>query len=115
MSYCHLKLKIIHEDKRCVSYSICSIDFNKEHKWEELGIVEIDLQNGSYVHNKNELWEKYKIYPIGLFELSQDERKRIIEEKYKEYGCGRWAINVFTFIKNSLETKIFPDEKDLIS
>jgi hypothetical protein len=115
MSICHIKIKKCTENKQIVAYEIYSFDFNPKHEWEIFGNIEINKITGSYIHKDNDLWEKNKIFPIDAFETPLDQRKELKETKYKGYSSALWANNIFSFIKKSLETKIFPDEKDLIS
>jgi hypothetical protein len=115
MSYSHIKLKKIYEDTKLVKYQIASMDFNTDHVWQKFGVIEIDKISGTYTHKDNELWEWNKIYPIDFEEVPIEKRRELAKGKYKDYGSGRWTMNVFNFIKNSLETNYFPEEKDLIS
>jgi|WetSurMetagenome_2_1015567.scaffolds.fasta_scaffold968191_1 hypothetical protein len=115
MSFCHIKLKKTDETDEYVRYRIYSFDFNKEHKWEQFGIIQIEKKAGTYKHLDSQLWEKNKIYPIELFETPVEKRRELAYGKYKESASGQWAMNVFNFIIQSLETRAFPDEKDLIS
>jgi hypothetical protein len=115
MSFSHIKLKKTDENEEYVRYRIYSFDFNKEHKWEQFGIIQIEKKSSSFKHLDNQLWEKNKIYPIDLFEIPVEKRREIVQTKYTKYASGRWAMNVYDFIKKSLETRVFPEERDLIS
>jgi hypothetical protein len=115
MSFCHIKLKKTAETEEYVRYRIYCVDFNKEHKWEQFGIIQIEKITGTYKHLDNQYWEKNKTYPIYLFEIPVEKRRQLAYGKYKEYASGQWAMNVFNFITKSLETRTFPDEQDLIS
>jgi hypothetical protein len=115
MSFSHIKLKKVAENEENVRYAVFSFDFNKEHKWEQFGVIQIEKVSGMFKHLDNQLWEKNKIYPIDLFEVPLEKRRELAYGKYKEYASGRWSMNVFNFIKKSIETRVFPEEKDLIS
>lgn len=114
MSRSHIKLKKLSQDENTVKYEISSFDFNSKFEWENFGIVEIDLKSGSYIHKENYLWEKNKIYPIDFYELPIEERKLLIAAKFKEYHCGQYSLDVLNFIKQSIETNNYSDEKLLI-
>ena len=115
MSYSHINMRKLYEDDGLVGYEVASFDFNKERHCETFGIIEINKINGTYTHKDNALWEKNKIYPVNLFEVPADKRPDLLYGKYEDYGSVTWAINVFNFIKKCLESKIYPDEKALIS
>jgi hypothetical protein len=108
-------MKKTEETDKIVRYSISSFDFNAKHQWENLGMIEIDKSSGTYLHKNDTLWEKSRIYPIKLFELKPDEIKVLAYGKYKSYGSGRWAQNVYNFIKTCIESRDYPDENDLIT
>ena len=86
MSYRHIKLKRVKADNNLMEYEILSPDFNDQMQWEDFGILELNINDGSFIHRNNELWLKNKIYPINLFALIESEREKIIKEKYVGYG-----------------------------
>jgi len=115
MSICHISLRKIRDDERTVAYEIYSFDFNPKHEWENFGVIEIDKVNSKYIHKNNYLWEKNKIFPIDAFEIPLDQRKELAQTKYKGYSSARWTSHVFNFIKKCLETREFPEERNLVS
>jgi hypothetical protein len=114
MSHSHIKLTKLFQDDKTVKYEISSFDFSDKFEWEKFGIIEIDKNSGSYIHKDNYLWEKYKIYPITFFESPIEERKLLAETKFKGYFSGLFAFEVLNFVKKSIETKDYPEEKLLI-
>lgn len=97
-----------------MEYKILSPDFNDQMQWEDFGILELNINDGSFIHRNNELWLKNKIYPINLFALIENEREKIIKEKYVGYGSLMWAMSIHNFTKECFLRKVFPDEKRLI-
>jgi hypothetical protein len=114
MSRSHIKLTKLSQDENIVKYEIFSFDFNSKFEWEKFGTIEINIKSGSYIHKDNYLWEKHKIFPITFFETPIEERKQLSETKFKEYYNGQYALDVLNFIKSSIETNTYPDEKSLI-
>jgi TRAP-type uncharacterized transport system substrate-binding protein len=115
MSICHIKLKKISESELNVSYEIYSFDFNPKHEWEKFGVIDIDKINTTFVHKNNDLWEKNKIFPINAMEVPLNQRKELKETRYKGYSSARWASHVYNFIKKCLETREFPEERNIVS
>jgi len=114
MSHLHIHLTKLLQDEKIVQYKITTPDFSDQNEGVYFGIIEINLKSGTFIHKENALWEKNKIYPIYLLGLPPEELKLLSKTKFKEYFSGMYARDVYNFIKKSIETNNFPDEKLII-
>jgi hypothetical protein len=116
MSYRHIILKkISSSDAGGIFYEITSPDFNDEHHWEHLGIIEIDDDKKEYIHKPSEIWLKNKIYPIEIFNLPPAEREFVVRKKYSDCASGAWPLAIYAFIKNGFQTGYWEDEVRLFA
>jgi hypothetical protein len=110
----HIKLRKVFQDESIVRYEITTPDFSDQFEGVKFGIIEIDLKSGAYIHKDNSLWEKNKILPIAFYETPVEERKILYATKFKGYFSGMYALSIYDFIKKSIGTNNYPDEKWLI-
>ena len=88
MSFAHLRLNKIEQDKSQVEYLVESFDFNEEKEWEKVGKLAINTAAKNYEFQPAKIWSDRSIIPPEVFGLDETERKQVIESEYRDYGWG---------------------------
>lgn len=109
MSFAHLRLNKIKEDKSQVEYLVESFDFNEEKEWEKVGKLLINTAAKNYEFKPAKIWSDRPIIPPEVFGLDETERKQVIESKYRDYGWGAWSMLIHHWAVSFIQKESFPE------
>ena len=109
MSFAHLRINRIEQDKSLVEYLVESFDFNEEKEWEKVGKLVMNTAAKNYEFIPAKIWSDRPIIPPEVFGLDETERKQVIESKYRDYGWGAWSMLIHHWAVSFIQKESFPE------
>lgn len=109
MSFAHIRLKKISEDRDNITYAALSPDFNDLSEWQEVARVAIDRAGGTHEFLPINAWAHLKVVPPYVYGLNEDERRKILSSEFIDYRCGAWTGRIWSLIYRMQASNSFPE------
>ena len=109
MTFCHIQLRKIDEDKRSIKYAAFSPDFNEEFSDEKMAEIVVDKNKNTYEFFPSLKWIDQKTIPPLFYSFSSERQDELRGTKYKGYGNGAWSMRIHNWISRFIQEGAFPD------
>lgn len=110
MSFAHIRLKKLKEDKGEVLYVALSPDFNDAHEWQEVAQLVVSRTQNTHTFVPCGTWSGQKVVPPYVYGLSEPEIREALSSEFAGYGYGAWTGRIQSQVRRMQDSGVYPDE-----